>query len=176
MNEKDDKKKEAAKKSKTTNRGRKKKEGWFARNKTLFTLSIETLIVIIIILLAFWYFSYKVAHLNDSVSKSNQEIEMLTNKLDSLLVLQNQLRQQTAEMHETIMSEFDGGESGTETPGSDEPSTEAVPQTDTVDADEDSSLFLAWETWLVIALIIVVILLAYFALRKNKKKEVEDAF
>ncbi len=176
MNTKDEKKKEPPSKPKSANRGKKKQDGWFVRNRTLFALSIETLVVIILILLAFWYFSYKVTHLNDSFVNSNTEIKRLEQKLDSLLVAQNQLLAKTLELHNAIAEQSLNSAVTDDAPEKGKPVSRSNPKNVTDASEKESSLFFAWETWLVIILIIFASVLAYYALHRNTKKDFDDAF
>lgn len=176
MNTKDEKEKETPSKPKSVNRGKKKKDGWFARNRTLFTLSIETLVVVILILLAFWYFSYKITHINDSIENSSRQIEQLEQKLDSLTIINNRLADETRELHNAIAkkslnTDFAEGAQENGKPSS-KSDAKGVPDT----SIKESSIFHAWETWLVIILIIFASILAYYALRKTNKKDFEDVF
>ena len=171
MNEKSDKKEDVSKKLKQTKK-KKKQDGWFKRNKNIFSKTFRNLLIIIILFVVCWYFTIKISSLSDDINRSNEKIEILEQKLTSIMENQDHISSAIKEINnklsEKIPTTFKDEKRLEREKSSEAPKISAPKQEDKVPSDSSKNY---WTILIIIVLIAFIVLMSYFLIRKYKQKE-----
>jgi len=166
--------KENNKKEGTVNKPKKqiskdKQDGRFSRNIIGLVISVEVVILIVVILLACWYTSGAISALKASLERSEKKIENLEQSLTVVKQNQEQILTEVDEINNKLSEE----EAVVEFSEKKDQEAEDLKYVgdESVEVEEEEFHNMPWDLAFIFVIIIVVILLAYFLIKRFRKKE-----